>query len=73
MLNDVINMAKHILLEYSKQYTFLRRKKNWMNSFMNSMNWFIEIKFNWIWFIELNEFDIMNSILQSFIHEDRKA
>jgi hypothetical protein len=26
MLNDVINMAKHILLEYSKQYTFLRQK-----------------------------------------------
>lgn len=25
MLNDVINMAKHILLEYSKQYTFLRQ------------------------------------------------
>jgi hypothetical protein len=27
MLNDVINMAKHILLEYSKQYTFLRHRK----------------------------------------------
>jgi hypothetical protein len=27
MLNDATNMAKHILLEYSKQYTFLTEKR----------------------------------------------